>query len=61
MCSSRSANLLTNYNFTGQRRRKIFEARMQRGRRTYGQGVCPPDTEKNFKIEHVRSLEILLL
>ena len=24
-------------------------------------GHSPPDTEKNFKIEHVRSLEILVL
>ena len=47
-----------------QRRRKIFEARVLRERQTHGQGVwgrSPPDAEKNFKIEHVRSLEILLL
>ena len=47
-----------------KRRRKIFEARVLRGRQAHGQGVwgaVPPDTEKTFKIEHGKSLEILLL
>ena len=39
-----------------QGRRKIFEARVLREKRTHG-----PDAQKNFKIKHVRSLKILLL
>ena len=44
-----------------QKRRKIFEARVLRHMGRGSGGHSPPDTEKTFKIEHVRSLEILLM
>ena len=45
-----------------QRRGKIFEARVLRERWTHGQGVWGAQPPKMLsKIEHMRSLEILLL